>query len=391
VLHRTRAGRLIRAAALDRGLEVLRHLPSLRTFHMCWQRGITDAGAANLTFCDRLESVDLLGTHTGDGAINALRGKRSLRRFKTGRQVTNAGLALLRDFPALTSWPGGESHYSLMSVEGGPTHLLIDGSFTDAGLADLAALEGLFGLSFFWHTSAITAGGLRALAGLPNLEFLGCGGALCDDTAMGHIAALPRLRMLMAQGTVATDEGFASLGRSRTIERIWGRECPNLTGPGFRALSRMPSLRGLAVSCKRVDDASLSTLPHFPALRELLPMDVGDEGFRHVGACVELEALTCMYCRETTDRATEHLANLSKLKTYYAGATQITDRSLEMLGRLAALERIELYECKGVSDAGLGSLAHLPRLKEIALHGLPHVTLDGAAVFPAHVHVDYSV
>jgi hypothetical protein len=28
----------------DRGLEVLRHLPNLRTFEMTWQRGITDAG-----------------------------------------------------------------------------------------------------------------------------------------------------------------------------------------------------------------------------------------------------------------------------------------------------------------------------------------------------------
>ena len=39
----------------DRGLAVLRHLPNLRTFEMTWQRGITDAGVANLKFCDRLE------------------------------------------------------------------------------------------------------------------------------------------------------------------------------------------------------------------------------------------------------------------------------------------------------------------------------------------------
>ena len=42
----------------DRGLEVLRHLPNLRAFEMTWQRGITDAGVANLRFCDRLEQVD---------------------------------------------------------------------------------------------------------------------------------------------------------------------------------------------------------------------------------------------------------------------------------------------------------------------------------------------
>src|SRR4051812_5859859 len=49
----------------DRALDVLRHLPNLRRFEMTWQRGITDAGAANLRFCDALEQVDLMGTFTG--------------------------------------------------------------------------------------------------------------------------------------------------------------------------------------------------------------------------------------------------------------------------------------------------------------------------------------
>jgi hypothetical protein len=38
-----------------------------------------------------------------------------------------------------------------------------------------------------------------------------------------------------------------------------------------------------------VDDTSLSALPSFPALRALMPMDVLDEGFRHVGRCERLE------------------------------------------------------------------------------------------------------
>src|SRR5215475_5705947 len=36
----------------DRGLEALRHLPELRRFQMCWQKGVSDAGVANLAFCD---------------------------------------------------------------------------------------------------------------------------------------------------------------------------------------------------------------------------------------------------------------------------------------------------------------------------------------------------
>ncbi|MGH7426924.1 MAG: hypothetical protein ACREJ4_00910 [Candidatus Methylomirabilaceae bacterium] len=148
---------------------------------------------------------------------------------------------------------------------------------------------------------------------------------------MRSIAALPKLRMLMGQGSVATDDGFTALSRSQSIEYLWGRELPNFHGRGFAALAAMPALRGPGVSCKFIDDASLANLPRSPALRQLMPQDVSDDGFRHVGACAQLENLWCMYCRDTGDVATEHIAGL-RLKSYYAGKTKITDRSLAILG-----------------------------------------------------------
>ena len=193
----------------------------------------------------------------------------------------------------------------------------------------------------------------------------------------------------MGQGTVASDNGFAGLSRSQTIEYVWGRECPNLGGRGFVALAGMPALKGLAVSCKNVGDEALSALPRFPALRGLMPMDVSDDGFRHVGRCEQLEDLWCMYCRDTGDAATEHIAGLSGLKTYYAGATQITDRSLEILGRMPSLETIEFYECAGITNVGVALLAGLPRLREITVGGSPGVTREGMAVFPATVRPNY--
>lgn len=373
----------------DRGLEVLHHLPELRRFQMCWQSGVSDDGVANLSFCDHLESVDLLGTLTGDGAIKALAEKPRLRRLKTGRLVTDAGLPFLHRFPMFKTWRGGEIKYSLMSPDAEPSHLLLDGPFTNKGVAGLAGLDGLFGLSFFWHISELTADGLKPLAELRSLGFLGCEGKLCNDEAMSHIAAMPRLRMLMAQGTVASDAGFAALSRSQTIEYIWGRECPNLKGRGFAALSAMPALKGLAVSCKNVDDASLSALPSFPALRGLMPMDVSDGGFRHVGRCDQLEDLWCMYCRDTGDAATEHIGALTRLKSYYAGATKITDRSLEILGRISSLESIEFHECARITNAGVAFLAGLPLLREITVGGSPNVTREGMAIFPSTVRASY--
>jgi ankyrin repeat protein len=373
----------------DRGLEVLRHLPNLRTFEMTWQAGITDAGVANLRFCDRLERVNLMGSPTGDGAIEALQGKAALRYFSSGRLVTDAALPLLHNFPQFKHWHGPAIDSGSRDAIAGATHLLIDGPFTNNGLAGLAGLEGVFDFDLFWHVTGITSDAFAYLVNLPNLGVLGCDGKLSDDTAMRHIAAMPRLRRLRAQESVATDDGFVALSRSRTLEHFWGRVCPNFASRGFVALSTMPALRGFGISCKNVDDQALSTLPHFPALRELTPIDVKDDGFRHVGVCPLLDRLTCMYCRDTTDIATEHISRLP-LKYYYAGLTQITDRSLEVLGRMPALEQVELYECKGVTDAGLVFLAGLPHLREVHLDGLPGVTLEGTQVFRSDVRVKYS-
>lgn len=373
----------------DGGLEVLRDLPNLQRFEMTWQRGITDAGVGNLRHCEQLESVNLMGSPTGDGAIAALRGKAKLRHFSTGRLVTDRGLVFLHDFPMFKTWHGDEP-VSLMNAEDAPTKLLIDGPFSDSGLASLARLEGVFALDLFWHVTNITSEAFKYLIDIPNLGSLGCDGELATNVSFRHIAAIPRLRRLRAQEAVATDEGFEALSHSKTLEYIWGRECSHFGSRGFVALSKLPKLRGFGIGCQRVDDTALSTLPSFPALREITAVGFRDGGFRHIGRCEKLEHLSCMYCRETTDVSTEHIANL-RLKKYYAGLTQITDDSLKILGGMTSLEAVELFETKNITDAGLFYLAKLPELKRVEIFGLPHVTLVGTRVFPDRVQVVYDV
>jgi hypothetical protein len=371
----------------DRGLAVLRDLPNLRKFGMAWQRGITDEGVGNLRFCDRLEEVGLMGSPTGDGAIRALAGKPNLRVFNTGALVTDEGLPLLHEFPRFKTWRGGHPPSKDDADVAG--RLLIDGPFTDRGLASLAGLEGVADLDIFWHARAMTSDGFAALAGLPNLLSLGADGKLSDDIAMRHFAAIPRLFKLRAQEAVASEEGFIALARSKSLGGFWGRVCPNFGSRAFLAFSRMPSLQRLGVGLANVHDEALAAFPSFPSLRELTPIGVQDPGFRHIGRCHRLERLTCMYCRDTTDQATEHIANL-KIRYYYAGLTRITDHSLEILARMPSLEEIEFYECKGITDAGLRFLVRLPNLKALSVGESPGVTLTGTKVFPSQVRVQYT-
>jgi len=153
----------------------------------------------------------VMGTPTGDGVIAALAGKPHLHELKTGRLVTDRGLAQLGEIPRLRNAPV-PGHQPPDSERAG--RLLVDGPFTDHGFAHLALLEGVTDLDLFWHVTGITSEAFAHLARLPHLQVLGADGRLSDDVAMRHIAAIPALRRLRAQESVATDTGFEALSAS---------------------------------------------------------------------------------------------------------------------------------------------------------------------------------
>ncbi|MGH9372854.1 MAG: hypothetical protein ACRD15_15120 [Vicinamibacterales bacterium] len=365
----------------DAGLEVLRHLPELRTLSLAWNR-VTEAGIRVLAHCDELEHVNLgASAEIGDAAARALAGKRKLRHLRIA--LTDAGLPLLHELPVFKSWQGGEAELGLVGHKSLPNHLSLRGTFTDAGMRHLRGLDGLFGLDIDDSHLAITAAGLEPLISLAHLGVLGVD---AKDGWMPYIAQMPHLRALGAQDTTAGDEGFLALSGSRSIEYIWGRRCHNLRKRGFIALATMPALRGLSVSCLNVDDEGISILPSFPALKELMPMDVPDQGYRHIGRCERLESLILMYCRDTTDAATEHITGLRNLSYYFNSYTTITDRTPELLSTMDSLERITFDTCHSLTNAGIARLARLPKLRELRVSGR-RVTSDVRAAFPPAVDV----
>ncbi len=365
----------------DAGLQALGHLPELRSLSLAWNR-LTDAGIRVLARCDQLEHLNLgVSTEIGDAAVRALAGKRKLRHLTIA--LTDAGLPLLHELPVFKSWQGGDADLGLVGHKSLPNHLSLRGTFTDAGMRHLRGLDGLFSLNLDDSRLSITAAGLEPLISLAHLAVLGVD---AKDDWMPQIAQMPHLRALGAQDTTAGDEGFVALSRSRSIEYIWGRRCHNLRTRGFLALAAMPALRGLSVSCLNVDDEGIGTLPAFPALRELMPMDVPDAGYRHIGKCERLESLILMYCRGTTDTATEHITGLRNLSYYFNSYTTITDRTPELLSAMDSLERITFDTCHGLTNAGIARLARLPKLRELRVSGRG-VTPEVRASFPPGVEV----
>jgi Leucine-rich repeat (LRR) protein len=364
----------------DAGLEVLRHLPRLRTLSLASNR-VTVEGVGALAHCNELEHLKLWVPQVGDAALRALAGKRRLHHLEIA--LTDAGLPLLHELPVFKSWQGGEAELSLSGHKTVPNHLSLRGTFTDRGMRHLRGLEGLFSLDIDDSRLAITAAGLEPLISLAHLAALG---ADAKDDWMPHMAEMPHLRYLGVQDTVAGDEGFVALSRSQSIESIWGRRCHNLRTRGFTALASMPALRSLSVSCLNVDDVGVSTLPTFPALKELMPMDVPDAGYRHISRCEQLESLIQMYCRDTTDAATEHITRLHNLTHYFNSYTTITDRTPELLSTMDSLERITFDACHGLTNTGIARLARLPKLRELRVAG-KGLTSEISSLFPPRVTV----
>jgi hypothetical protein len=369
-------------AITDAGLAVFRQLPALRTISLA-MTAVSDAGVAHLAPCHALERVHLAWTRTGDAAIKALAGKQKLAHFFSGAFVTNAGIPILHEWPVFKSWRGGETKVALLSPRSSPNNLALRGSFTDAGMQHVRGLDGLFGLNLDDSNLLITAAALPPLASLTNLGWLSVD---AKDDWMPHIARMPRLIYLGAQDTTAGDEGFAALSKSQTLQYIWGRRCHNLHTAGFVALAELPALRGLSVSCLNVDELGISALPQFPALRELMPMDIPDVGYRNIGKCDRLESLILMYCRDTTDVATEHITGLRSLSYYFNSYTHITDRTPELLSNMDSLERITFDTCHGLTNRGIANLARLPRLRELRASGR-QLSAEAASGFPSNVLV----
>lgn len=100
-----------------------------------------------------------------------------------------------------------------------------------------------------------------------------------------------------------------------------------------------------------------------------MPMDVPDAGYRHIGTCEQLESLILMYCRDTSDEATEQIIGLRKLSHYFNSYTRITDRTPELLSTMESLEHVTFDACHGLTNAGVVQLARLPKLRELRVSG----------------------
>ncbi len=162
-----------------------------------------------------------------------------------------------------------------------------------------------------------------------------------------------------------------------------------LSDRGFTALSHMPKLRGLSTSCLNVSDAAVALLPEFPALRELMA-DGYPGRWLSTHRPLRESRITTAHVLSRYDRCRDRTHYcLTKLSRYFNSYTTITDRTPEILSHMQSLESITFSACNNLTNAGVATLARLPRLRELRVSGNT-LTREVVQSFPAGVTVHYS-
>ena len=158
------------------------------------------------------------GTEPAAGAL-ARRTTPPPRRGRRPSRQSRFGSSLTTRAPDEEPQPWGSRDWGEVLArlkEHGAAGIDAEGQMTDAMLGDLSRIG---------HLTALRLGGSKGLT----------------DVGVRHLARLPRLRFLGCQDTVAGDDGFATLSQSRSIEYIWGRRGHNLRTRGCRRCADCPS------------------------------------------------------------------------------------------------------------------------------------------------------
>ena len=181
---------------------------------------------------------------------------------------------------------------------------------------------------------AVTNADLVTLAGLGDLVALRLSGksgaTTVDDTGLGALAPLTKLRVLM-------------------LDHLW------VGGDGLAAITPLVNLEELTLAQTLVRDEDLEVVAKFPRLRRL----------RLARTAV-------------TGAGLAHLAALEGLRDLdLSESVQLDDAALEPVGRLTSLRRLNLWRVP-ISDAGVAPLAGLGDLEWLNLADTPHTDMSAA-------------
>src|SRR5580700_6087739 len=253
----------------------------------------------------------------------------------------------------------------------------LDLSFTyvsDPGIKRLDQLQQLEELTLD-TTESITDAAASYLRANKHLRKLVLRGTDITDVGMPYLAALTGLKSLDLSHTMVGDVGLESLPALSDLEEL-DLGGTRITGINLNFLKLLPKLKKLSFNGIQRRNAGACWTPLITYLDlDTISLLSGLEDL-NLGVGVSLGktgvAVGAGNCRVTggiqlTDLGVAKLVKLTKLRRLDISGAKITPSGLKILKSLPQLERLSLWNCKGLDDTAAAQFADVPRLVDLDL------------------------
>jgi Leucine-rich repeat (LRR) protein len=267
---------------------------------------------------------------------------------------------------------------------------------SDRGAERLKALDQLEELNLF-AAEFITDAAMAFLRGNRHLQKLNLRGTDVTDTSLAYIAELSRLKSLDISFTQISDVGLEHLASLAQLEEL-NLGGNKISGVGLHVLKLLPKLRSLSFyGIQRrnagwcwapvVTDLELDTISLLGGLEELnvgFGVALGTPRPNDLGpADGEAECRIAGGTR-ITDLGVAKLTKLKKLRRLDLSGSVITTNGVKTLAALPELQRLSLWNAKGIDDAAAPHLEALATLTSLDLSdtGIGNSTLARLGALP---------
>ncbi len=239
----------------DACLVPLAKLTNLREL-TCDSKKITPAGYANVSGLAKLEIVHLgASPESGDTELSHMSKLSQLRELRLGGDnLSDAGLAQLKQHPELRKL----DIHPFSSA---------DEKVTPKGLANLAHLKKLESLALNCTASKEDLSALKNLKELRFLTFYTFGGP--KPGVLAVVAELPNLKILHLGDSCGSDEALKGIEGAKGLEVLELSGNDRVGDEGCKTIGKLTTLKRLTLGRTGVTDAGLSQLKGLTGLEEL--------------------------------------------------------------------------------------------------------------------------
>ncbi len=323
----------------DSGMKNVAALTQLENFDAYWMREITDEGIAYFKNLPNLKKLQILSSKVTDDGLLCLQACPNIDYLALPRGISDTGLTNL-------------SRFSRLKYLGAS-----NGSYSDKGIAELTKCKLLEHLII--NSSGLTDESLRYVSQLKKLESLFIKGEVISDEGIKYIAKLTYLKELNVTSDQLTNKAIEELAPLHSLTSL-SIEGNAISVSGLKYLNNLKNLKILNIKKIKQDNSDIMDISGLTELEDMTLFLNVDFNYRD-GSLANIARFR--------DKDWACLAKLTKLQRLQITGFGISDAGMKYLSDLKNLEflSIQCLREESITDDGIKQLASLPNLYRLVI------------------------